>query len=135
LETRVSNLRKLISQEPHDGVSKLEFYLVAVVVAQALFNPCVYHFSHGTFSDTFPPVVAPLDLERYSDRVKNSRVRKDGGLSSADQNLWDYFQRPAIEDLSDPAIFLDRHGRIAVWHLTDILHQKRVVSSPLDIYL
>jgi hypothetical protein len=65
--------------------------------------------------------------------VKNSRVRTDGGVSSAEQNIWEYFHHPTLEDMSDPGIFLDLHGRIAIWHLTGILHQKRVVRLLLDM--
>ena len=45
LAGRASNLRKLIDKEPNDVVSPLEFHLVAVVVAEALLNPCMYHSS------------------------------------------------------------------------------------------
>jgi hypothetical protein len=69
------------------------------------------------------------DVDRYSERVKISRVNADGHISDADRNLQNYFEPAEFGDIDLPATIIDCHGRIIAWHLPSILCNHRIVRK------
>jgi hypothetical protein len=43
-----------------------------------------------------------------------------------------YFEEQNLGEREDPCSIMDKHGRILVWHLPDILAHDRVVISELS---
>ena len=68
------------------------------------------------------------DVEQYADKVKNTKVAKDGGMI-CDVNLRSYFRPAIFGEVTKPATILDRHDRIVLWNLPGILCPGRVVRS------
>jgi hypothetical protein len=81
-----------------------------------------------SFRDRPVKVSTLWDISRLADRVKNSIVHHDGTSSAADTNLSKYFPLSGVSHISDSAVLLDIHGRIALWHLDGAIHPNRVVS-------
>lgn len=67
------------------------------------------------------------DVERFADRVKNARVT--GNPASEDVRVAKFFDIPNFGAISDPATFVDRHGRIMAWYLPGLLSPNLVVSN------
>ena len=83
-----------------------------------------------TFDCTYlHEVSTDWNVERFAEKVRNSRVNNDGSLSEADMNLHKYFPQAQFGDLSTPTTILDCHGNIQVWYLPGILHPMRLVSD------
>lgn len=67
-----------------------------------------------------------LDVTRLADRIKNTRAQETDSLE--DLNLLKYFQMPELGLLTEPAVIVDKFGKIVVWYLPDILYSQMTVS-------
>jgi len=78
----MSKVQSLLNSETYtlgEPVSHREFHLVVLVVIAAVLNPgnTLHILSFGSVSD-IPLVTTGWDVARLTDRVKNTRVKKDG---------------------------------------------------------
>jgi hypothetical protein len=85
----------------------------------------------GSVSD-IQIVTVEWDVTRLAERVKNSRVKKDGSESVVDQNLEKHFQQSNFGHLHHPATILDCHGHIMLWHLPGVFIKTRTVRISLS---
>ena len=53
-------------------------------------------------------------------------VEQTGMTSVSNETLMKYFQTPDLGDLVDPAVVIDAHDRILLWHLPGILNGRLV---------
>ena len=74
------------------------------------------------------------DVERFADKVKNTRVSEDGE-SLEDIKLRLHYEQATFGKLTDPGTILDKHGKIMVWVLPGVLHPKRLVRNSMSIWL
>lgn len=74
-----------------------------------------------------PSVTAKFDIDRLSDKVKNSRVGGGEAATASNGNLAKFFPPTALGVIEYPSTVVDEHGRIIVWYLPDILAPFRVV--------
>src|ERR1700677_2441859 len=100
-----------------------------MVTCAAILNPCKSPGSqfHNFISSTSITVMTSWDVKQFADRVKNSQVKGNGGISSSDLSLSKYFPQANFDDLKVPAVITDCHGLILAWHLPGVLTESRVV--------
>ena len=127
----MSKVQSLLNNETYtlgEPVSHREFHLVMLVVIAEVLNPgnTLHILSFGSVSD-IPLVTTGWDVARLTDRVKNTRVKKDGSQSVADQNLEKYVEQSEFGRLQDPTTILDCHGCILLWHLPGTFTKKCTV--------
>jgi hypothetical protein len=67
------------------------------------------------------------DVDRYADRVKLSPPNRDGSATSEPERLKKYFSEAVLGKISTPATIVDRHGRILMVYLPNILSPARLV--------
>jgi hypothetical protein len=65
------------------------------------------------------------DADSFAERAK-ATVNKTGTESLSDTSLSQFFNMPTLPDQTEPAIVIDRHGKIIVWYLPDILEDRVV---------
>jgi hypothetical protein len=78
-------------------------------------------------------VQAEWDVERLSDAVKGYRPKSDEAVDASLEDLRQYFSLSEFGSQTEPCTVVDRHGRIIVWHLPDILWQPRLVRKLFQI--
>ena len=69
------------------------------------------------------------DAVRFADKAKNTKVTKSRTEAEADRSLRQHFHEAHFKDLTEPTTILDRHGKVIVWALPDILHPNHLVRS------
>ncbi len=71
-------------------------------------------------------VMIPWDVDRYNDRLTRAMNGRDKAAEDVIKNAFPPLSMPRVED---PAIVVEKHGRILAWILPDILSKERQVSS------
>jgi hypothetical protein len=66
------------------------------------------------------------DVNRFAERVKNSRPGVNGDNLAEDTRLAKFFVNPEFGDMDEPCTILDRYGHIMVWYLPHIFSPHRV---------
>jgi hypothetical protein len=107
-----------------------EYELIALVISQAVLNtcenPCVLKYSILMML----PDRTEWDVERYADKVKNTKVTRDGG-AKCNVNLRGYFPPTICGEVTKPSTVLDCFDRIILWNLPGIICSGRVVRVHL----
>jgi hypothetical protein len=103
-----------------------EYELIALVISQAVLNSCENPHVLKYSILMMPPDHTDWDVERYADKVKNTKVTKDGGVK-CDVNLRNYFPPAICGEVTKPSTVLDCNDRIVLWNLPGILYPGRVV--------
>ncbi|KAG1747474.1 hypothetical protein EDB19DRAFT_1905614 [Suillus lakei] len=88
-------------------IAEIELTRAAVVIAYAVVNP----------------LRADLDADRFADSAKASHPSH---ADSQRHKLAKYFHCPSFGSISEPATFVDRHGRILAWYLPEIMVPDRM---------
>ncbi|KAG2108756.1 uncharacterized protein F5147DRAFT_652738 [Suillus discolor] len=88
-------------------ITEIELTRAAVVIAHAVVNP----------------LRADLDVDRFADSAKASHPSH---ADSQRHKLAKYFHCPSFGSISEPATFVDRHGRILAWYLPEIMVPDRM---------
>lgn len=70
-----------------------------------------------------------FDIDRLAEKIKNTRVTDGDGDSLEDDHLAKFFSPTVLGVLDYPSTVVDKHGRIILWYLPDILAPCRVVSA------
>jgi hypothetical protein len=68
-------------------------------------------------------------VERFANKAHAGTYIEVERLELEVNRLKKYFQLPQIGFLDEPSTIIDKHGRILLWHLPDILSVERIVSS------
>jgi hypothetical protein len=83
------------------------------------------HFKSNLF---YLLVQADWDIERLANKVKGYQPKTDEAVDASLDDLRKYFNLTEFGSQNEPCTVVDRHGRIIVWHLPDIIWQPRLVS-------
>lgn len=67
------------------------------------------------------------------DKLRTMKVTSEEVFEKEMSRLAGYFQEMNIGERKDPCTIVERHGRILVWHLPDILTRDRLVISQVKI--
>jgi hypothetical protein len=67
------------------------------------------------------------DVNRFAEKVKNTKVKQSESEADADKKLLDDFGHANFGYLTEPTTILDQQGRVMVWALPGVLHPKRLV--------
>lgn len=96
---------------------------IQMIVALALLNPGESSLNIRKYysSELIFIVQINFDVERFSDMSKVS-TDFNWETSSSDESLKKYFADTSIGHLEDPAVMLDKFGRILLWYLPGILN-------------
>ena len=130
LKTKMDGSESVVGVGLGMPVTQEEIARVVLTVAFAITNSCsllaliLLRMVADCWTDK-----TTWDVERYADRVKNSRVRGDGALSAEDRKLSSYFGKLKFGEVDEPTTLIDQYSRILLWHLPDILCKARVVSD------
>lgn len=73
------------------------------------------------------------DVDRYADKVKLSPPNLDGTPSAEPERLKKFFPETILGRISVPTTVVDRHGKILVVYLPNILTPSRIVCFRLGI--
>ncbi|KAG0694117.1 hypothetical protein DFH29DRAFT_880933, partial [Suillus ampliporus] len=92
------------------SISEYEIDRAALTIAHAMVNP----------------INVDWDVDRYADRVKLSPPNRDGSATSEPERLKKYFSEAVLGKISTPATIVDRHGRILMVYLPNILSPARL---------
>lgn len=114
------------------AISLLEIKRIVLCIAYALFNTGKMIYLQSLLCSYSHKVEMNWDVTRYEKSVKNmtSRVLSPEQVKAEQAYIRKYFVCPESQDqLNEPALFLDKFGKILLWHLPGILFQKRIVSS------
>lgn len=102
---------------------------IATIIAHAVLNPskslylCVHQYYNRHLISL--PVLIDIDADRYAAAVPGTVTA--GASSQKEDNLPKFFDLPKLGTITEPTTIIDRHGRILLWYLPDIL-TPRVVS-------
>jgi hypothetical protein len=92
-------------------------------------------FSHDLYTHCNPYIVQTTwDIDRYADSMKHVKLLAKGAQLDQRENelarLSKYFELPQnFGHQHEPAVVLDKHGRIVIWYLPNILSEWRLVSN------
>ncbi|KAG1830059.1 hypothetical protein F4604DRAFT_1695666 [Suillus subluteus] len=92
------------------SISEYEIDRAALTIAHAMVNP----------------INVDWDVDRYADRVNLSQPNRDGSATSELERLKKYFPEAVLGKISTPATLVDRHGRILMVYLPNILSPSRL---------
>ncbi|KAG1840334.1 hypothetical protein F4604DRAFT_1924203 [Suillus subluteus] len=92
------------------SISEYEIDRAALTIAHAMVNP----------------INVDWDVDRYADRVNLSQPNRDGSATSEPERLKKYFPEAVLGKISTPATLVDRHGRILMVYLPNILSPSRL---------
>ncbi|KAG1721505.1 uncharacterized protein EDB91DRAFT_1256484 [Suillus paluster] len=92
------------------SISEYEIDRAALTIAHAIVNP----------------INVDWDVDRYADRVNLSQPNRDGSATSEPERLKKYFPEAVLGKISTPATLVDRHGRILMVYLPNILSPSRL---------
>ncbi|KAG1747785.1 uncharacterized protein EDB91DRAFT_1245272 [Suillus paluster] len=92
------------------SISEYEIDQATLTIAHAMVNP----------------INVDWDVDRYADRVKLSPPNRDGSATSELERLKKYFSEAVLSKISTPATIVDRHGRILMVYLPNILSPARL---------
>jgi hypothetical protein len=67
-----------------------------------------------------------LDVERFAEMTKASVQDDWDEASASNERLKKYFEMTSIGYIKDPAILVDKFGRILLWYLPGILNHRLV---------
>jgi hypothetical protein len=73
------------------------------------------------------------DAEEFSLRAK-ATVEKNGWISPSNESLINFFPDVCFGHIAEPAIIIDRHGRIIVWYLPHIVSQVVVGDQSMLVW-
>jgi hypothetical protein len=76
----------------------------------------------------------PWDVERFAEYIPVT-VERHGKSSASKTRLKKFFHMPKIGDINTPAVIVDKHGRILIWYLPDILTGHVVSETVLFIQI
>src|SRR5580704_7253237 len=100
---------------------------ITITIAAAILNPStLFHWYHLTVL-TKLPVRLEFDVERLADYIKNTVQKEGAKTSKSNLDLPKYFKMPNLGEVVDPATVIDRHGRILLWYLPDIIIERLVI--------
>jgi hypothetical protein len=102
---------------------------ILITIVVALLNPSD-HFScilstFFTYQISFVPVRIKWDADRYAESIKQN-IELHGETSASNASLEKFFPNPELGIIREPAVILDRHGRILIWVLPRILSGRLV---------
>jgi hypothetical protein len=114
LKCRMSNMKGLESMGDR----------IATIIAHAVLNPskslyylCVHQYYNRHLISL--PVIIDIDADRYAVAVPGTVTA--GASSQKEDNLPKFFDLPKLGTITEPTTIIDRHGRILLWYLPDIL--------------
>jgi hypothetical protein len=90
------------------------------IISLALLNPCRSPSHSQNYLITSGKVQVPWDAEEFSLRAK-ATVEKHGWASPSNESLLTFFPKVEFGHIVEPAIIIDRHGRIIMWYLPNIM--------------
>lgn len=67
------------------------------------------------------------DVNRYGDKAKLSPPNRDGSATAEPERLKKFFPEAVLGKISVPTTVVDRHGKIIVVYLPNILTSSRLV--------
>ncbi|KAG1901251.1 uncharacterized protein F5891DRAFT_979778 [Suillus fuscotomentosus] len=94
----------------YTSISEYEIDWAALTIAHAMVNPINVNW----------------DVDRYTDKVNLSQPNRDGSATAEPERLKKFFPEAVLGKISVPATIVDRHGKILVVHLPDILTASRI---------
>ncbi|KAG1858080.1 hypothetical protein F4604DRAFT_1684970 [Suillus subluteus] len=103
--------RLLITKGIKDENSKYEIDRAALTIAHAMVNP----------------INIDWDVDRYADKAKLSPPNVDESTSAGTERLKKFFPEAILGKISVPTTVVDRHGKILVVYLPNILTPSRIV--------
>jgi hypothetical protein len=71
-------------------------------------------------------VIVDWDCDRFAQAVKGGTSRPAG--TSQPKNLEKFYNMTKLGAVDKPATIVDRHGKIILWYLPNILQSDHVVS-------
>ena len=75
--------------------------------------------------------MVPFDIERYSEHIKNSRLKHNDQVAKELGHLSKFYKHEKGVVHREPMVVMDCHGRILLWYLPEVLSTARLVSSKL----
>jgi hypothetical protein len=105
-----------------------EYKRVVLTVACAVTNPSKHALLVRNYLIvTSSIVVLPWDVERFVDKLRTMTVTSEEAFENEMTRLAGYFQKQNLGERKDPCTLVDRHGRILLWHMPNILTRDRLV--------
>jgi hypothetical protein len=95
---------------------------IQMIVVLALLNPGESDLDIRKYCSEKKIFIVQIkfDVERFSDMAKVS-TDFNWETSTSDESLKKYFEDTSVGHLEDPAILVDKFGRILLWYLPGIL--------------
>src|SRR5882672_9786093 len=115
------------------SVTHLELKRIVLTVASAVLNTGMSSFFRLTpisLSSNWS-VMVPFDIERYSEHIKNPRLKHNDQVSKELGCLSKFYKHEKGAVHQEPMVVMDCHGRILLWYLPEVLSTARLVSSKL----
>jgi hypothetical protein len=69
-----------------------------------------------------------MDVERFVDKLQSEEVKSEKTHEKEMDVLEKFFDLEPLGKKNHPCTLVDKHGRILIWHLPDILSKNRLVT-------
>jgi hypothetical protein len=123
--------KELPGRDGPRSVTCNELKRIVLTVASAVLNPGMSRlFTLLPSSPAAPwPVRVTFDVERFADRIKNSRVTNHEQVTSELERLSKFYTPEDGGVHEEPMVVVDCHGRILLWYLPEVLSQASLVRA------